>query len=345
MVLHGREVEQARLADLVDRARRGRAGALVVRGEPGVGKSALLNDLIEGSGDAGLRVLRTQGLESESPLAFGALHRLLRPILDLLARLPLPQARALRVAFGAEDGSPVEPFLVGIATLSMLTEAAEEAPVLCVVDDAHWLDNASADALLFAARRLEADRVAIVFSARDSGDRTFTPDGVESLLLTGLQPDAVRALLTQQAGDGVADEVAERLLRETGGNPLALMELPANLTAAQLHGTAPLPAQLLVGTDVERVFLDRVRRLSPDAQTLMLVAAADDTGQFATVQRAAEGLGVDPTAWDEAEKSGLLSTAGDAGADPPSAGPIGGVSGGHQPGSTPGAPGAGRRHR
>jgi len=287
VVLLGREVEQARLADLVDRARRGRAGALVVRGEPGVGKSALLNDLIEESGHAGLRVLRTQGLESESPLAFGALHRLLRPILDLLARLPLPQARALRVAFGAEDGSPVEPFLVGIATLSMLTEAAEEAPVLCVVDDAHWLDTASADALLFAARRLEADRVAIVFSARDSGDRAFNPDGVESLLVAGLEPDAVRALLTQQVGDGVADEVAERLLRETGGNPLALMELPANLTAAQLHGTAPLPAQLLVGTDVERVFLDRVRRLTPPAQTLMLLAAADDTGQLATLQLAA----------------------------------------------------------
>ena len=141
----------------------------------------------------------------------------------------------------------------------MLTEAAEEAPVLCVVDDAHWLDTASADALLFAARRLEADRVAIVFAARDSADRAFTPDGVESLILAGLGPDAVRSLLAEQAGDVVAEEVAERLLRETGGNPLALMELPASLSAAQLQGTAPLPTQLLVGTDVERVFLDSFR--------------------------------------------------------------------------------------
>jgi len=308
VVLHGREVERARLADVVDQARHGRAGSLVVRGEPGVGKSALLNDIAVDARLAGVRVLRTHGLESELPLAFGALFGLLRPTLGLLARLPTPQARALRVAFGAEDGSSVEPFLVGVATLSVLTEAAEQAPVLCVVDDAQWLDTASADALLFAARRLEADRVAIVFAARDSVAETFRAEGVESLLLGGLTPDAVRSLLAQHAGDGLADEVAERLRLETGGNPLALVELPTSLSAAQLNGSEPLPAQLLVGPGVERVFSDRIRRLTPQVQTLLLVAAADDTGQLATIRCAAASLGVDATVWGEAEQSGLLST-------------------------------------
>jgi predicted ATPase len=170
-VLHGRESERARLAALLDRASHAHAGAIVIHGEAGVGKSALLDDLVAGAVDA--RVLRTQGLESESPLAFAALHRLLRPILPLLDRVAVPQARALRVAFGQEDGPAVDPFLIAVATLSVLTEAAEDRPVLAVVDDAHWLDDASANALLFAARRVQADRVALVFSARD-GDRSGT---------------------------------------------------------------------------------------------------------------------------------------------------------------------------
>jgi hypothetical protein len=169
-VLRGRERERGQLAALVEQARAGNAGVLVVLGEPGAGKSALLNDLIAGqrgrADGVGVRVLRTAGVESESPLAFSALHRLLRPVVDF-DRLPVPQAGALRVAFGLEEGSLVEPFLVGVATLSTLTDAAEQlGPLLCVVDDAHWLDSASANALLFAARRLVADPVAMVFAAR-----------------------------------------------------------------------------------------------------------------------------------------------------------------------------------
>jgi AAA ATPase domain len=193
-VLHGREVERARVIALIEAARDGTAGALVVHGEPGVGKSALLADVL--SVTSGVRVLRTQGLESESPLAFAALHRLLRPVLALIDRLPAPQAHALRVAFGEELGT-VEPFLVAVATLSMLTEAAEERPVVCVVDDAHWLDEASTDALLFATRRLDADRVAVLFAARDTDERTFVQDGVPGLLLRGLDAPAVRALLAE----------------------------------------------------------------------------------------------------------------------------------------------------
>jgi DNA-binding CsgD family transcriptional regulator/tetratricopeptide (TPR) repeat protein len=307
-VLQGRDVERARLAVLLDGARQGRADALVVRGEAGVGKSALLEDLIASA--AGVLVLRTQGLESESPLAFAALHRLLRPVLRLLDRIPPPQARALRVAFGQTDGPAVEPFLVAVATLSMLTEAAEETPVLAVVDDAHWLDAASADALLFAARRLQADRVAVLFAARDGA--AFAADGVPSLVLTGLDGTAARALLDRGAGHPLPDEVSEVLLAESGGNPLALVELPTALTAAQLSGTAPMPARLPLTAGVERVFLDRCRRLPEPVQTLLLVAAADDSGRTATVRRAAAVLGVVADALDEAERSGLLSIDGDS---------------------------------
>jgi DNA-binding CsgD family transcriptional regulator len=243
-------------------------------------------------------------------LAFAALLRLLRPVLGLLERLPEPQAHALGVAFGQKVGT-VEPFLVAVATLSMLAEAAEERPVVCVVDDAHWLDAASADALLFATRRLEADRVAMVFAARDTDDRTFAPEGVPSLRLEGLDAESVRALLAQNASVVLAAEVTDRLLAETGGNPLALVELPTGLSDAQLGGTAPLPSQLMLTAGVERVFLDRARRLTPAAQTLLLVAVADDTGQVATVQRAAATLGVGPDAVAEAERSGLLAISGD----------------------------------
>ena len=310
-VLHGREVERARLIALIEAARDGTAGALVVHGEPGVGKSALLTDVL--SATSGVRVLRTQGLESESPLAFAALHRLLRPVLALIDRLPAPQAHALRVAFGAELGT-VEPFLVALATLSMLTEAAEERPVVCVVDDAHWLDDASADALLFATRRLDADRVAILFAARDTDERTFVPDGIPRLLLRGLDAPAVHALLAETIAVTVAAEVIDRLCSETGGNPLALVELPTVLTAEQLEGAAPLPAQLMLTAGVERVFVDRWRRLSPAAQTLTLVAVADDTGRPATVLRAAAVLGAGDGTMAEVEKSGLLLTGPDTAA-------------------------------
>ncbi|MCW2767903.1 MAG: transcriptional regulator, LuxR family [Nocardioides sp.] len=307
-VLHGRDVELARLVALIEDARGGTAGSVVVHGEPGVGKSALLAEVLSTVSD--VRVLRTQGLESESPLAFAALHRLLRPVLDLVERLPEPQARALGVAFGQEVGT-VEPFLVAVATLSMLTEAAEEQPLVCVVDDAHWLDSASTDALLFATRRLEADPVAMVFAARDTDDRTFAPVGVPSLRLEGLDAASVQALLAENAPVVVAAEVTDRLLAETGGNPLALVELPTGLSDAQLAGSAPLPSQLMLTAGVERVFLDRSRRLSAAAQTLMLVAVADDTGQLATVQRAAATLGVPPKAVAETERSGLLVISGD----------------------------------
>ncbi len=308
-MLHGRDSERTRLAALLDGARAGHAGTLLLHGEPGVGKSALLDDLVATAGEDVL-VLRAQGVESEAPLPFAALHRLLRPVLGFLDRLPAPQARALQAAFGqaddADHSAAVEPFLAALATLSLLAEAAEETTVLCVIDDAQWLDRATTDAVLVAARRLGADRVAVVFAARDGEGATFAPDGIPSVALAPLSPDAALTLLTEAAGAGVPDEVADRLMTQAAGNPLALVELPTTLSGEQLSGAAPLPAQLHLTAGIERVFLDRCRRLPPAVQTLLLLAAADDSGHASTLRAAAAVLGVEPAALDDAERSGLL---------------------------------------
>jgi DNA-binding CsgD family transcriptional regulator len=304
-VLHGRDAEIGRLATLLEDARNGQAGTLMLHGEPGVGKSALLEDLVAAAG-TDVQVLRAQGVESESPLPFAALHRLLRPLLGILDRLPAPQARALRAAFGQADDVTVEPFLTALATLSLLTEAAEDATVLAVIDDAQWLDQASADALLVAARRLGADRVAIVFAARDGDGTSFAPEGVPSVKVAPLSGESARALLAERAGALIPDEVVDRLMTQAAGNPLALVELPTTLTGEQLTGAVPLPAQLHLTAGIERVFLDRCRRLPTSVQSLLLVAAADDSGHAATVRAAAESLGADPDSMDAAERSGLL---------------------------------------
>ncbi|HEX6886766.1 MAG TPA: AAA family ATPase, partial [Candidatus Nanopelagicales bacterium] len=314
-MLHGREVERALLAEVVGHARAGTADVLVLVGEPGVGKTALLLDLVAAQQSAGgARVLRTAGVESESPMPFAALHRLLRPIADL-DLLPPPQARALRVAFGLEDGPTVEPFLVGVATLSALTEAGVDGgPVLCVVDDAQWLDSASADALLFAARRMSADPVAMVFAARaeEGGETAFVAEGLRVLRVEGLAEESARQLLEGLSDTPLPPDVVDRLVSETGGNPLALLELPTGLSPDQLHGTAPMPQQLTLTAGVERAFLDRCRRLSEAVQTLLLVAAADSTGRVDVVRRAAGALGAQDPAWEDAERAGLLTVAGDS---------------------------------
>ena len=261
-------------------------------------------------------MLRTAGVEAESPLPFGALHRLLRPVVRF-ARLPVPQARTLRVAFGLDDGPPVEPFLVGVATLSALTDVApEDGPVLCVVDDAQWLDPASAAALLFAARRLAADPVVMVFAARyTAGDAdAFRPQGLPVLELGGLDDGAARRLLIERRVELLPGEVADRLVRDSGGNPLALLELPTALSPDQLSGAAPLPPRLTLTAGVQGAFLDRCRRLSEGAQALLLVAAADDTGRVDIVRGAASRLGVPDAAWAESERSGLLTVTGEVAA-------------------------------
>jgi DNA-binding CsgD family transcriptional regulator len=307
-VLHGRSVERGRLAQLVADATESRGGALVLRGEPGVGKTALLTDLAARSAD--LVVLTTQGIESESPLPFAALQRLLRPVMSHLGQIPAPQADALRGAFGDQDALHTDRFVVFVATLSLLAEAAERAPVLCIVDDAHWLDAASAEALLFVARRLQVDRIALVFAAREGDLRRFDAPGLPDLVVGGLDSDAAAALLTERAGVAVSGTVRDELMLRTGGNPLALVELPAALSGDQLTGDVRLPSQLPLTQGVERAFLDRCRRLPPDSQTLLLVAAADDSGRVGLIQQAAAVLGVDATSLEHVERSGLIRVTG-----------------------------------
>jgi DNA-binding CsgD family transcriptional regulator len=301
-MLHGRERETAAVDALLAGAREQRSGALVIRGEAGIGKSALLAYAAGRAG--GLRVLRGLGVESESEFPFAAVHQLLRPVADHVAGIPARQRAALRGAFGLEEAGD-DRFLVSVAILSVLAEVAEEQPLLCLVDNAQWLDGASADALTFAARRLEAEGIVLLFAARDDGPSAgFAAPGLPELRLGGLDADAAEAMLAE--GVPVAREVRDLLVAATAGNPLALRELPASLTTDQLAGREPLPDRLPVGRGVEDVFLDRVRREPADTQTLLLVAAAEDTGDLGVVLRAAGALGVAPGALDRAETAGLV---------------------------------------
>ena len=309
-MLAGRDRERVAVQDLLGRTRDSRGASLVLHGVPGVGKSTLLDDTAIDARADGFTVLRTSGVESESPLAFAALQRLLRPLLRLTDRLPDPQARALRRAFGAEEGE-VDRFLVFLAALSLLAEAAEETPVLSLVDDAHWLDDASAAALLFVARRLQMERVALLFAVRDGDVRRFDADDLPHVALGELDAAGAGVLLTATTGAAVPREVLDRLVHATGGNPLALVELGTVLSPEQLAGQAPLPTDLPLTAGVERVFLDRVRRLPSGAQTLLLVAAADDSERATIVRQAAHALGVPNDEIPAAEDSRLIQVVGE----------------------------------
>ena len=303
-MLHGREPDCAALRELLDAARLSRSAALVIRGEPGVGKTALLEYAAEHA--AGLRVLRGTGVQSEVTLPFAALHQLLYPVLDQLPAFPAPQSAALGAAFGLNPGRSDDPFLVAVAVLTLVSEVSAGKGLLCLVDDAQWLDRPSADALIFVARRLDAEGVVLLFGARDDDQRNFTAAGLPELRLAGLEPVAAAALLHETA-PGLADRVRDQLVTRTTGNPLALLELPAMLTAAQRAGIAALPEPLPLGRSVERIFAERVSQLSPAAQHLLLVGAAEETGDLATVLRAAAAQGSGLAALEEAERAGLIS--------------------------------------
>jgi DNA-binding CsgD family transcriptional regulator len=290
--------ERAALSELLDAARAGRSGVLVVRGEPGVGKTALLEYAIESA--AGLRVGRVAGVESEMELAFAALQQLCVPMLDKLGSLPDPQRAALGVAFGLNTGAAPDRFLVGLAALSLLSEVAEQQPLLCVIDDAQWLDRASAQALAFAARRLLAEPVALVFAAREPGEEFR---GLPELLVGGLRDGDARELLGSVVGGPLDERVRDRILAETRGNPLALLELPRGVPGAMgVTGSVPGVPGL-----VEDSFRRRLEVLPAATQRLMLVAAAEPTGEPALVWRAAERLGVGAGAVAPAADAGLLT--------------------------------------
>jgi hypothetical protein len=235
-MLVGRDSECRAIDALLDAARDSRSGALVLRGEAGIGKSALLTHAVQHAD--GMRVLTGVGVEAESELPFAGMHQLLWPVLDRAEALPAVQAAALRGAFGLSADRVDDRFLVSVALLGVLTAVADDEPLLCVVDDAHWLDSASAEALVFVARRLQADPVALLIAAREGEARRFEAPGLPELALGGLDERDALALL--DAGAELPAAVRDELVRATGGNPLALHELPAALTADQRAGRAPL---------------------------------------------------------------------------------------------------------
>ena len=303
-MLLGRDSECAAIERLLDAARTSRSGALVVRGEAGIGKSALLAHALAHAG--GMRVLTGAGVEAESELPFAGLHQLLWPILDHADALPDVQSHALRGAFGLSADRVEDRFLVSVAVLGLLTAAADAQPLLCVVDDAHWLDGASADALVFVARRLQADPIAVLIGAREGDARSFEGHGLPELRVAGLRGTEAAALLDGALPAVVRDE----LVSVTGGNPLALLELPAALTDDERSGRAPLRLDLPLNERIERAFMARVAPLADDARGMLLLAAADDSGDVGTLLRAAEGVGVGPGALDAVERAGLLVTEG-----------------------------------
>lgn len=266
--LRGRSREQAALDELLRKLRRGESGVLVICGEPGVGKTALLKHVIEAASD--LRVVRAVGVESEMEFAYAGLHQLCGPMLDRLTRLPDPQRESLSKVFGLSVGPAPDPFLVGLAALGLLSEVAAERPLLCVVDDAHWLDRSSARALAFVARRLFAESVGLVLAAREPGEDFH---GLPELSVEGLPEGAARELLQSVIQGPLDARVRDQIVAETRGNPLALLELPHGLSSARLAGGFGLPAALPLLARIEESFQRRLEALPRETRRSTRIAA------------------------------------------------------------------------
>ncbi|MET0513675.1 MAG: AAA family ATPase [Thermoleophilaceae bacterium] len=303
-MLVGRDAERRRLDALLQSARDARSAVLVIRGDPGIGKTALLEYAAEQAKD--MNVLRCVGIEAEHELPFAGMHQLVRPCLGLLDRLPKPQRDALRGALGLSEDRVEDRFLVSLGLLSLLAEACEEGPVLCCVDDAQWLDRPSAEALAFAARRFEAEPIAVLLAVREGELRRFEPNGLPELELLGLDAEDSRALLCARFDRGASPAVLDMLLTAGAGNPLALLELPAALSSAQLQGIEPILGPPPVRPAVEEAFRTRVEALSEPTARVLLIASADETGDLAAIRRAAEQLGLDATVELEAAEHARL---------------------------------------
>jgi DNA-binding CsgD family transcriptional regulator len=302
-VLTNRHSERAVIDSLLQGVRGGRSGVLVLRGEPGVGKTSLLDYATESA--AGLRIARVSGVESEIELAYAALHQLCAPMLDDLDRLPGPQRAALDVAFGLRDGDAPDRFLVGLAVLSLLSAVAEQRPLLCVIDDVPWLDRASSQVLAFVARRLLAEPVGLLAAAREPGGDFH---GLPELLVQGLPADDARELLGSVIRGPLDERVRERIIAETGGNPLALLELSSDLIDTEPGGGfCLLPEGPALPQRIEDCFRRRFGTLPAATQRLLLVAAADPTGDPVLLWRAAGRLGIEPEAAAPAEATGCLT--------------------------------------
>jgi DNA-binding CsgD family transcriptional regulator len=299
--LLGRGKECGELDRLLSEARGGQSGVLAVIGEPGMGKSELLGYAVARA--SGFHVARAAGIESELELPFAALQQLCRPILDRLDQLPSPQRDALQVAFGMRTGDSPSRFLVGLAVLSLLSEVGKSYPVLCVVDDAQWLDRASAEALAFVARRLFAESVVLLFGARVL-DNEFSR--LPELVVRGLGTSDAKELMSQVVRGPLDERVREQILAETRGNPLALLELPRGMTPAELAGGFGLPSMAPLSGQIEEKFLRRLGALPHDTQRLLLLAAAEPLGDPVLLLSAAQRLGIGPDAVEPAERAGLL---------------------------------------
>ena len=299
--LVGRRDECAALTSLIEAVRAGQSRALVIHGEPGVGKTALLDYMIEHA--SGLRVARTAGVQSEMELAFAGLHLLLTPMLDRIDRLPVPQRDALSTAFGISPGPAPDRFFVGLAVLTLLSDMAEEQPLLCLVDDEQWLDRASAQVLAFVARRLQAESVGLVFAARETSEEL---SGLAELAVEGLREADARTLLGSALTGPLDARVREQIVSETRGNPLALLELPRTVTPAELAGGFALPGAVPLSGSIEESFRRRLGGLPPETRRLLRLAAADPVGDPALVWRAAARLGIGTDAATAAVEAGLI---------------------------------------
>src|SRR3954467_9970790 len=302
-VLLGRDTERQVLDGLLADVTGGRSAVLVIRGEAGMGKTALLHYCARRA--SGVQVARISGVESEMELPFAGLHQLCAPMLAQVDRLPPPQQAALQVAFGLVPGEAPERFLVALAALSLLSEVAAQRPLLCLVDDAQWLDNASAQVLGFVARRLRAEPVGLLFALRDPAPEREL-EGLPELLLDGLPDHDARALLATVIPGRLETRVRDRLVSETRGNPLALLELPHRLSATQLPGGFRLPGHQDLSGRIEDDFLQRLEALPDQARLLLLIAAAEPADDPLLVWRAADRLGIPASAAVAAESAGLL---------------------------------------
>ena len=300
-----RVTETAALEEVLAAARDGLSAVLVVRGDAGIGKTVLLEWAAGQAHD--MQLARVAGAQAEIGMGFAGLHRLLVPFLGGLPGLPGPQRQALESAFGLAAGPAPDRFLVGLAALTLLTDAAAARPVLCLVDDAQWLDQVSVEMLGFIARRLYADRVGMLFTVREGEGQAGALAGLPQLVLGGLPEEAASELVAASAGAPVDGRVSAQIVSEVAGNPLALMELAAELTQEELSGTVPLSWPLRFGGRLEELYLSRVRALPADTRELLLVAAADQDGDPELVYKAAAQLGAAPEAGEAAGTSRLVS--------------------------------------
>jgi DNA-binding CsgD family transcriptional regulator/tetratricopeptide (TPR) repeat protein len=301
--LTDRQRERGALDQLIDAVRTGESRALILRGEPGVGKTVLLDYFIDRASRSGCRVARAAGVQSEMELAFAGLHQLCAPMLGLARRLPMPQQEALLIAFGFSAGPPPDRFLVGLAVCSLLSEVAAEQPLICVIDDEQWLDHASALALGFVARRLAADSAALVFAARVPGEELT---GLDELVVEGLPEEHARALLDSALAGPLDARVRDLIVAETRGNPLALLELPRGLTTAELAGGFALPAAIPLSSRIEESFRRQLQELPVPTRRLLQLAAADPSGDPSLVRRAAGRLGIPDRSDAPAAAAGLV---------------------------------------